>query len=380
MKCRKCKTEIPDESNFCLACGAKQTIQRRTKSRGNGQGSVFKRPNNTWVVVKTVGYKLDDDGKRHRITRSKSGFKTKKEALEYMPRLTGERKVECPTFKAVYDLWLPTHRASKSTLDCYKAAVRYFEPVWYTKLSDITIEDLQECMDDCPKGKRTKQNMRTLCGLVYKYAIPRRMTDINLSEYLIVSGDDGEGKVGLPIEAVKKIQKNIWKCFGADYIVCQCFLGFRPSELLQLNVESYNATEKAFVGGSKTAAGINRTVTISPIIQPIIDTIMDGKSTGPVFCSENGKRMSPSAYRSLFYSVLEKCGIDNPVSIVDGKERKMYTPHSCRHTFATMMKRVEGAEKDKLELIGHTDAEMLRHYQDVNYADLRKITDAISLE
>ncbi|MFG6372651.1 MAG: tyrosine-type recombinase/integrase [Oscillospiraceae bacterium] len=71
--------------------------------------------------------------------------------------------------------------------------------------------------------------------------------------------------------------------------------------------------------------------------------------------------------------------MDNPISIVDGKERKTYTPHSCRHTFATMMKRVEGAEKDKLELIGHTDAEMLRHYQDVSYADLRKITDAIGL-
>lgn len=42
-----------------------------------------------------------------------------------------------------------------------------------------------------------------------------------------------------------------------------------------------------------------------------------------------------------------------------------------------MMKRVQGADKDKLELMGHTSTEMLRHYQDASYDDLRKITDAI---
>ena len=65
----------------------------------------------------------------------------------------------------------------------------------------------------------------------------------------------------------------------------------------------------------------------------------------------------------------KKCG--------GGKFRHKYTPHSCRHTFATLMKRVDGAEKDKLELIGHSSPEMLRYYQDVALDDLRKITDAI---
>ena len=41
------------------------------------------------------------------------------------------------------------------------------------------------------------------------------------------------------------------------------------------------------------------------------------------------------------------------------------------------MKRVDGADKDKQELIGHASAEMLRYYQDVEIADLRRITDAI---
>lgn len=86
MKCRKCKAEVPDNSKFCNMCGARLTIERKTKSRGNGTGSVYKRGSN-WTVVIVEGYITDADGKIHRKTRSKAGFKTKKEAIEYIPIL-----------------------------------------------------------------------------------------------------------------------------------------------------------------------------------------------------------------------------------------------------------------------------------------------------
>lgn len=41
------------------------------------------------------------------------------------------------------------------------------------------------------------------------------------------------------------------------------------------------------------------------------------------------------------------------------------------------MKNVPAPGKDKLELIGHTSTEMLRHYQDVDIEALRRITDAM---
>lgn len=79
----------------------------------------------------------------------------------------------------------------------------------------------------------------------------------------------------------------------------------------------------------------------------------------------------------MFYTVLEQCGIENPTELRSGVTYHKYTPHSCRHTFATMMKRVRGADKDKLELMGHTSTEMLRHYQDASFDDLRMITNAM---
>lgn len=377
MKCRKCREEIPEGSKFCNLCGAKQSSGHKPKARGNGQGSVYQLKNKTWIAVKTIGYEPLDNGTVRRITRSKSGFKTKKEALAYLPKIEDAPKAKTVTFRQLYDTWEPTHRAGKSTMDCYRAAIKYYKPVWHMRLPDITIDDLQECVDDCPKGKRTRQNMKTLCGILYKYAIPRNLAALDMGKYLTAGGGENGSKDALPDEAVEAIAAAVGKVPGADYVLCQCYLGFRPSEFLALDAADYDRKEKAFVGGAKTEAGRDRIVTVSPKIQPIVDRLTDRKLSGPVFCASNGEVMSIKTYRSLFYEVLEKCNIENPIEDRDGIKRKKFTPHSCRHTFATLMKRIEAPDKDKLELMGHTSTEMLRHYQDVNFEDLRRITDLI---
>ena len=373
MKCRKCRAEVPEDARFCPRCGVQLHVTQATKTRGNGTGSVYKR-GKTWVAAVTVGYYTDEAGKIRRTVRRKMGFPTKREAIDYLPTLTKAPVKQHPrTFQQVYDLWLPTHQASRSTINCYKAAMTHFRPVWSQPIQDITIDDLQECLDDCPNGKRTRQNMKALAGLLYKYAIPRQMASLNMGQYLKITAEDAAAREGLPLEALAAIATHVDDVLGADYVLCQCYLGFRPSEFLALDAALYDRTERAFIGGAKTDAGKDRIVTVSPKIQPIVDRLTTDKIGGPVFCAEGGGQMTIKAYRTLFYDVLDRCGVDNPIS----NGRRRYTPHSCRHTFATLMKRAPGADKDKLALIGHTSTEMLRHYQDVNFDDLRRITDAI---
>lgn len=380
MICVKCKKEIPDESVFCFHCGRKQmkdAPRRRPKSRGNGLGSVYKLPNGTWKAVAVLAYEIDEEGARHRKIRSKSGFKTKKEALEHLPLLRGKPKgIDLGvTFKGLFDKWLPTHEDEvvRSTINCYKAAYKYYEPIWYLKFSEIGIDDLQECLDDCPKGVRTRQNMKALGTLLYKYALPRGYVpeNLNFAQYLKVrSGEEGTREAFNDLE-IEKVRSGVGKIPYADFIYCMIYTGYRPFEFLALDASKYDREHRCFVGGGKSEAGTDRTVTISPKIQAIVDQYVADKMSGPIFSYEDGSPISLKKFREdFFYPALEALGIVRPI------EHKL-TPYSTRHTFATLMKRVGGTDRDKLELMGHTSTEMLRHYQHVSYEDLQKITDIL---
>lgn len=382
MICKKCAVELPDGAKFCYLCGRRVNNAPRTaKKRGNGQGTVISTKSGKYMALVTLGYFTDENGKRHRRTRSKV-FEKKKDALAAIPRLLGSPKKEAKagmTFKQLYEAWLPTHRAGKDTMNCYRAAVKYFSPVWPLRIAEIDVDDLQECVDECPHGKRTKENMKALCGLMYKYGIPRHVIpeNLNLAPFLIVSGDGAAHREAFTEPQIEKIRLSIGKVDHAEEIYCLIYTGFRPSEFLELTAESYNKDAQTLTGGAKTDAGRGRVVTLSPKIKAKIAA--RAASGGYLFAQDDGSAWGLKDFtEKAFYPALEAIGIDNPlVEIGGGKLRHKYTPHTCRHTFATLLKRTPGADKDKQELIGHASAEMLRYYQDAPLDDLRKITDAI---
>lgn len=390
MTCNRCNREIPDGAKFCCFCGGKIVSAPRKRMRGNGEGSVY-RVGGKWRVEIVLGYDLEqmEDGtfRKHRRTHSRYGFPTKAAAVEYLTNYKQvERTEKTPaavrhnydiTLKALYDKWFPTHRAGKGTMDCYRAAFKVFEPVWDRPMREQDIDDLQECFDDSGKGKRTLENAKAALGLVYTYGIPRNCIprDRNLAVFLRIDAQSEQRTMGLndmELEAIRR-RAEVGD-HDAQLVLCHCYTGFRPSAFVGLTVMQYDREHHALRGGIKTEAGRDRAVTISPKIQKYVDGFIAASRSSYIFCGVDGRRLNDDSYRELFYNVLVRCGIDNPV---DNDGRHRLTPHSCRHTFATLLKRVAGADKDKLELMGHTSGEMLRHYQDVDYSDLRRITDAI---
>lgn len=402
MQCVKCGAVLPEGSLYCNICGKKQAVVHRSgkgvKVRGNGQGTVYRLPNGKWRAEKTIGYTVPDgDGapKKRRTRVTRSDFRRKIDALNYLPILGTEQddrpikhgvkakqkavdKTET-TLKQLYDIWQPTHKRGKSTMNCYASGIKVFSEYWDTPIKDLDIDDLQEAMDECPHGKRTLENARTALGLVYNYGIPRGYVPANvsgepdLSKFLRINAAGGSQKPGLNKEELEAVRKQIGKTPYADYVYANCYLGFRPSAFLRLRVEDYNAKERAFVGGIKTAAGIDRTVTVSPKILKIVRDQIGGRTEGPVFYDlDTGGALGIQKYREKFYEVLAAAGVQE----ISPPPHRL-TPHSCRHTFATLAKRVEGPTKDKLALIGHTSEKQLMDYQDVNFEDLRAITDAL---
>ena len=76
MICPKCRKTSQDDAIFCPYCGKKLTTTKksRTKSRGNGTGTAFKR-GSTWTaqVVYDRVYVADDKPLK-KLTRSKGGL------------------------------------------------------------------------------------------------------------------------------------------------------------------------------------------------------------------------------------------------------------------------------------------------------------------
>ena len=386
MPCRKCQRETPPEALYCPWCGtilsAPAKRSQKPRTRPNGTGTAFRR-GKTWYSQVTIGEKVvERDGQscKQSIRATKGGFKTKREALEYCPKLRElalNKPKEKPrlTMKQIYDLWLPTHetKVSKSTMDCYKAAWRYFKPLHDVEFSEIDLDDLQECLDDCDKGKRTKENMKALAGLLMKYALPRHQTDMNYAEFLYTGSDAKGTHPAFTRDQVELIRQQIGVTPHAEDVYCLIYTGFRPTEMFMLRREDY--VDGVLYSGIKTEAGKNRAVPVSPRLADIISDRLQADSEW-LFPKDDGTKMSNNYFRdAYFYPVLAAAGIQD----LPTKDKPAhYVPYSCRHTFANMLKDVPGSDKDKAGLIGHEDYRTTKkHYQSVELDALKAIVPAL---
>lgn len=345
------------------------------RTRPNGAGCAYRR-GRTWTACITVGWKLTPTGRAQAIRRTKGGFPTKREALAYCQQLQSA-PTEKPkmTLQQVYDAWLPVHeaRVSKSTADCYKAAFKYFDDLKFRIMCDIDVDDLQDCLDACPRARRTRENMKAVMGLLYKYAIPRHQATMNLAEYLHTGDNDKSTRPPFSPDQVERISQRIGITPYADVVYVLIYTGFRPAELFSLTKDSYH--DGILTGGIKTEAGKDRAVPVSPKIRAIIEQRVS-VCHGFLFPRENGEQMSVAYFRDYcFYPVLAAAGIQ---PLPTAEHPAYYTPYSCRHTFANLLKGAPGSDVDKAKLIGHANYDTTkRMYQSAELDAMRKIIEEL---
>jgi len=345
------------------------------RTRPNGAGSAYKR-GKSWTAIVTVGWKTTPTGRAQAVRRTKGGFSTKRDALAYCQQLQAAPKDKPKlTLQQVYDAWLPAHeaRVSKSTMDCYKAAFKYFDALKFLPMADIDVDELQDCLDACPRARRTRENMKAVIGLLYKYAIPRHQATINLAEYLHTGDNDKSTRPPFSPEQVERIRQRIGITPYADVVYVLIYTGFRPAELFNLTKDSYH--DGILTGGIKTEAGKDRAVPVSPRIMPIIEERVS-TCHGFLFPRENDEQMSVAYFRECcFYPVLAAAGIQ-PIPTAD--HPAYYTPYSCRHTFANLLKGASGSDVDKAKLIGHADYTTTKKmYQSAELEAMRKIIEEL---
>ena len=119
----------------------------------------------------------------------------------------------------------------------------------------------------------------------------------------------------------------------SDMIVYACYSGWRPSEIVEIEVKNVDLKAGFIKGGIKSRVGKNRLVTIHSLVRLIVEKYyeeaiaVNSKFLFNDTSKKKGIGLSYDQYLSRFIKVLEQLNLRDEI-----------TPHYTRHTFLSKAK------------------------------------------
>lgn len=359
MQCIKCGVDLPDGAVFCHMCGRKQTPpapkRQRTKARGNGTGTAYKR-GKTWTARIVLGYYVGDDGKRHARTANRGGFATKKEALDYIPKLKAEAESSATlTLSGYWEFYeakkLPELSRDKQT--AYRIAWRRWAALATRKLEDLKIETLQAAMDEAATTYYTARDMKNLMSHFYKHGLANQTVSVNLAQYLQLPPANASEQTPFKAEELDLL----WKDFAAGntftgYILLMIYTGMMPGELLQAKKEHIDWDGKQIRGaGLKTATRKAAPIVLADVILPVLRVLVD---------TSHGEKLihiNKDNFYKEYYATLERIGT------------RRLPPYSCRHTTGTDLAKAAVPAFTIQKIMRHAKITTTQHYTHMDATD-----------
>ena len=326
MKCinKKCGAELPDDAVYCLYCGRKQIREPHPKARGNGQGTVYKR-GETWTAETTLGWRTGPDGKRLRITRKKGGFKNKKDGIAWLEELHSGLHPEGRrvTLSTLYDSWSTSAmlQLSKSKQGCFKAAWKRLNSIAYIDVGQLTIDDLQRCVDAVGDSYYSAKDIKSLLSRLFDRAVAQGDARANLAAFIVLPKlVETETEIFTQEE-----QARLWEDFshGNDfpgYLLLMIYTGMMPGELLKLKKDMIDWEAQQIIGcGLKTKKRKETPIVLPDVILPVLDRLCSGKAT----------HVCPMHEDDFYYTFNAYIGLMDFTTNL--------RPYSCRHSAATAL-------------------------------------------
>ena len=378
--CVKCKKEIPEDSLFSQFCGKKQasTPGKKNKRRSNGSGTVYKqsgRRRKPWAAVATVY----QNGIRS--TTFLGCFATEKEASEAVAKLDLQNLPTeyNATLEDVYNEWSRTHfdTVGASSVEGYETAWKHLSPCRKKKMRDIRTADFQSVIDDFVRKGRSRSTcnkIRILANQLSKYAMERDIIQKNYAQFIKLPKENKKEKEIFSDSEIQLLFKHRWNQ-TAQVILVLIYSGMRIEELFSIRTENVHLNERYMIGGEKTKAGIDRIIPMNEKTFPFIRQWYDEENEFMLSNSQGGKKNARNFREREFYPFLEEVGILNK----DDEKRRL-TPHSTRHTFASLMVQA-GAQPELLQkIIGHENYETtIDTYTHFTREDISSIVDEVNI-
>ncbi|PKM71499.1 MAG: hypothetical protein CVU91_13520 [Firmicutes bacterium HGW-Firmicutes-16] len=338
---KKCSVELPDDAVYCLKCGRKQIREAKQKLRGNGEGTVYRREGNTtWTAEVTIGWKKDKNGKRRRVPRTKGGFATKKEALDFLPELRRNTSRKTATLEKLYDGYESSPKFSKlssSKQSGYRSARKRIDDIAYIDINALNIEDLQDCVDRKSSSFYTAKDMKVLMSHLYSRAVAQGDTPVNLAKFIELPELDEKETVPFSRDE----QAKLWEDFSVGnkfpgLLLLMIHTGMMPGELFKSDKTMIDWDAQQINGcGMKTKKRKTTPIIIPDLIIPVLEAL----------CNSDSKKICEFR-REDFYDIF-------PVYIQLMGFNPELRPYSCRHSAATAL--------DKAGIAPTVIQEIMRH-------------------
>lgn len=354
MICKKCKCEIPDESKFCLNCGARLfTPARKPKTRGNGTGTAYRR-GKTWTAKVVCGTKIDfKTGDSVADIRTKGGFPTKTAALNHCAVLKAAPSPEAikPT-TTLATLWRHYSegamlKISKGKQSHYRAAYKKIAALAHRTIGGITINDLQDIVDDQAPTFYPARDIKVLLSHLYDRAVAQGDVHANIARYIeLPELEEGERK---PFHEADL--KKIWQDYAAGnamsgYILLMVYSGMMPGELRRCKKDMIIWERQQIIGcGLKTKKRKETPIVVADLVVPVLLDLCAASPSDKLYHME----WYDHFYQD-FHAALARCGIeDRP-------------PYACRHTTATALALGNIAPETIKEIMRHSKFSTTERY------------------
>ena len=207
-----------------------------------------------------------------------------------------------------------------------------------------------------PASPSTKSRIKSMFNLMLDYALEYELVDKNYARIFDLSNDiirekeeATQGYINFNDTEMQKLWDNVDAIRFVDWILIQCYMGWRPQELAILKIKNVDLENWCITGGMKTEAGRHRTVPIHPRVKELVrrnyeqalELGSDRLFNDPE-AVKGGMKITYDKYAGRFDKVVAALGL-----------REDHRPHDPRTTFITMAKKAEVDDFVIKRLAGH---------------------------
>lgn len=373
--CPECSLPVSEKAIACPHCGLplKQTPlperKRRAPKRkrlpnGFGQISEIKNRNlrKPFRAMVTIG-KTETGQPICKPLKPESYFETYNDAysalIEY--HKNPYDLSDSTTLEDLYNRWIVEYKKTVKDAKWVNFTWPKCASLASMRVVDIRPRHIKSCLatknsvsGEDEFSSNSKVRVKTLLNLLLDYAVEYEVINTNYARNFALSDDVFKNatvdKEHIPF--TKDEMELLWSNLdvkGVDIVLIQCYSGWRPQEVGMIELADVDLSNWTFKCGSKTEAGMNRTVPIHSKIRPLVQKHYEiSEQMGNKYLitwTMNHTSNMQFTYNRFFHA------LNNIIAIL--KLNPDHRPHDGRKTFVTLAKKYNVDEYAIKYIVGH---------------------------